>query len=99
MVDARAASLANESPDCVMSDTRWLMLLCLSRIGFSLIFTVYSALLPVLMGAWQMNAADAGLVQSGWHVGYLISLFAAGFLTDRLGAPKPFSSSAVRASA
>lgn len=42
------------------------------------------------MGAWQMNAAQAGLVQSGWHVGYLISLFAAGLLTDRIGARKTF---------
>ena len=73
-----------------MSDTRWLVLLCVSRVGFSLIFTVYSALLPVLMGAWQMSAADAGLVQSGWHVGYLVSLFAAGLLTDRIGARKTF---------
>ena len=73
-----------------MSDTRWLVLLCTSRIGFSLIFTVYSALLPVLMGAWQMSAADAGLVQSGWHAGYLISLFGAGLLTDRIGARRTF---------
>lgn len=73
-----------------MSDTRWLVLLCASRVGFSLIFTVYSALLPVLLGAWQMSAADAGLVQSGWHVGYLISLFGAGVLTDRIGARKTF---------
>jgi len=73
-----------------MSDTRWLVLLCVSRVGFSLIFTVYSALLPVLMGAWQMSAADAGLVQSGWHFGYLISLFGAGLLTDRIGARRTF---------
>ncbi|HVE89000.1 MAG TPA: MFS transporter [Burkholderiaceae bacterium] len=75
-----------------MSDTRWLVLLCASRVGFSLIFTVYSALLPVLMGAWLMSAADAGLVQSGWHVGYLLSLFGAGLLTDRLGARRTFLS-------
>ncbi|MGZ8994337.1 MAG: MFS transporter [Burkholderiaceae bacterium] len=73
-----------------MSDTRWLVLLCASRVGFSLIVTVYSALLPILMGAWQMSAADAGLVQSGWHVGYLISLFGAGLLTDRIGARRTF---------
>ncbi len=73
-----------------MSDKRWLVLLCLSRVGFSLIFTVYSALLPLLMGAWQMSASEAGLVQSGWHVGYLMSLFAAGLLTDRIGARKTF---------
>jgi MFS family permease len=73
-----------------MSAARWLVLLCVSRVGFSLIFTVYSALLPVLMGAWQMSAAQAGLVQSGWHVGYLVSLFGAGLLTDRIGARKTF---------
>ena len=33
-----------------------------------------------------MSAADAGLIQSGWHVGYLVSLFGAGLLTDRVGA-------------
>lgn len=73
-----------------MSDTRWLVLLCVGRIGFSLIFTVYSALLPVLLSAWQMSAAQAGLIQSGWHVGYLVSLFGAGLLTDRIGARKTF---------
>lgn len=73
-----------------MSDTRWLVLLCISRVGFSLIFTVYSALLPLLLGAWQMTAAQAGLVQSGWHVGYLASLFGAGMLTDRIGARRTF---------
>ena len=86
----RALPHSERQPYRVMSDTRWLVLLCVSRIGFSLIFTVYSALLPVLMGAWQMSAADAGLVQSGWHIGYLISLFAAGLLTDRIGARKTF---------
>ncbi len=84
------AQIASETGRDAMSNTRWLVLLCVSRVGFSLIFTVYSALLPVLMGAWQMNAADAGLVQSGWHVGYLVSLFAAGLLTDRIGARKTF---------
>lgn len=74
----------------VISDTRWLVLLCASRIGFSLIFTVYSASLPLLFGAWQMSAAQAGLVQSGWHAGYLVSLFVAGMLTDRIGARRTF---------
>jgi MFS family permease len=37
-----------------------------------------------------MSAAQAGLVQSGWHVGYLLSLFAAGLLTDRIGARATF---------
>ena len=37
-----------------------------------------------------MSAAQAGLVQSGWHAGYLVSLFVAGMLTDRLGARRTF---------
>lgn len=74
----------------MISDVRWLVLLCASRIGFSLIFTVYSASLPLLLGAWHMSAAQAGLVQSGWHAGYLVSLFVAGMLTDRLGARRTF---------
>ena len=73
-----------------MSDTRWLALLCVSRVGFSLIFTVYSALLALLIVDWRMTAAEAGLIQSGWHVGYLVSLFGAGMLTDRIGARRTF---------
>lgn len=47
-------------------------------------------LLPGLIGDWRMSAADAGLIQSGWHVGYLVSLFGAGLLTDRVGARRTF---------
>src|SRR5215213_4830386 len=83
-------SVRADPPPAAMSDTSWLVLLCTSRVGFSLIFTVYSASLPLLLGAWHMTAAQAGLVQSGWHVGYLISLFVAGMLTDRIGARKTF---------
>jgi MFS family permease len=73
-----------------MGDWRWLVLLCVSRVGFALIFTAYSAVLPLLIPAWDMSAAQAGLVQSGWHAGYLLSLFAAGLLTDRIGARTTF---------
>ncbi|MEP6608492.1 MAG: MFS transporter [Burkholderiaceae bacterium] len=82
-----------------MSNTKWLVLLCTSRIGFSLIFTVYAALLPVLMGAWRMSAAQAGLVQSAWHLGYLLSLFVAGLLTDRIGARQTFLAMSIAACA
>ena len=68
------------------SDSAWLTELCLSRVGFVFIFTTYSAALPLLKNDWSMSASEAGLVQSAWHVGYLVSLFAVGFLTDRYGA-------------
>jgi MFS family permease len=73
-----------------MSNEKWLALLCLSRIGFSLIFTAYASVLPVLMPAWGMSAAQAGLIQSSWHAGYLLSLFFAGFLVDRFGGRTAF---------
>ena len=80
------------------SDAAWLTELCLSRVGFVFIFTTYSAALPLLKTDWSMSASEAGLVQSAWHTGYLISLFAAGFIADRYGAKKTFLAGSVLAS-
>jgi MFS family permease len=44
----------------------------------------------LLQEAWGMSARQAGLVQSGWHAGYVVSLFAAGLLADRFGARRTF---------
>ena len=78
------------------SDAAWLTVLCLGRMGFVFIFTTYSAALPLLKADWSMSASEAGLVQSAWHAGYLISLFAVGFITDRRGAKKTFLVGALR---
>lgn len=80
------------------SDTAWLIGLCLSRIGFGFVFTAYSAALPLLKTDWNLSASEAGLVQSAWHAGYLISLFAVGFITDRQGAKKTYLSGSILAS-
>jgi MFS family permease len=69
-----------------LTDARWLALLCLSRMSFSLIFTVYSGILPLVREAWGMSSTQAGLIQSAWHLGFLVSLFAAGMISDRKGA-------------
>jgi MFS family permease len=73
-----------------MGDLRWLAWLCTSRMCFGFIFMAYTGAVPVLMKAWNMSASEAGLVHTGWHYGYLVSLFTAGFLTDRLGARRTF---------
>lgn len=73
-----------------MQDGRWLLLLCASRLGFSLINTVYAALIPVLRPAWGMSASQAGAVQSAWHAGYIVSLVAASLLAGRFGARRTF---------
>lgn len=64
----------------------WLLQFCFARAAFATMFTAWSAVLPLLRGDWQMTAWQAGLVQSGYHVGFLISLFTVGFLSDRYGA-------------
>lgn len=72
------------------TDAHWLTWLCASRMSFGFIFMAYSGSVPVLMHDWHMSAGEAGLIHTGWHVGYLVSLFAVGFLTDRFGARRVF---------
>ena len=72
------------------ADARWLAAICASRLLFSQIFVAYAAILPLLQEAWGMSSAQAGLVQSGWHAGYVVSLFAAGLAADRFGARRTF---------
>ncbi|MHB8909087.1 MAG: MFS transporter [Syntrophales bacterium] len=81
------------------SDAAWLTELSLSRVGFVFIFTTYSAALPLLKTDWNMSASEAGLIQSAWHTGYLVSLFVAGFIADRYGAKKTFLAGSILASA
>ncbi|MFQ5850781.1 MAG: MFS transporter [Candidatus Binatia bacterium] len=69
-------------------DQLWLIGLCASRVGFTLIFMTYAATLPLLQADWSMTAGQAGLIHSGFHLGYLISLFGVGFLADRFGAKR-----------
>ncbi len=75
-----------------MSDARWLGWLCASRMSFGFIFMAFTGAVPVLLREWRMSAGEAGLVLTGWHFGYLVSLFAAGFLADRIGAKRTFLS-------
>ena len=80
------------------SDPSWLFWLCTSRTSFALMFTAYAAAIPLLKPEWGMSAGEAGLIQSAWHVGYLVSLVAVGFLADRYGAKRVFLLSSIAAS-
>ena len=82
-----------------MTDGRWIASLCLARTGFSLIFVAYSASLGLLKQEWGLSSAQAGLIQSAWHAGYLVSLFAIGFLADRYGAKRTFLAASIAACA
>lgn len=82
-----------------MTDLRWLLQLCLARTCFALINTSCSALIPVLRPAWHMTASQAGLVQSAWHGGYIVSLVLASQLSGRFGAKRTFIGMGYAASA
>lgn len=76
---------------------RWLVLFCSARVAFATMFTAYSAVLPLLKHQWAMTAWQAGLIQSAYHVGFLISLFCLGFLSDRHGARRIYLASSLAA--
>jgi MFS family permease len=80
------------------SHGRWLVFFCIARMAFSFIFVCYSAAMPLLQKDWSMSSTEAGLIQSAWHLGFLVSLFAVGFLGDRFGAKRTYLWSAVAAS-
>src|ERR1035437_2851589 len=82
-----------------MTDARWIASMCFARVGFALIFVAYSASLGLLKQAWALSSAQAGLIQSAWHVGYLVSLFGIGFLADRYGAKRTFLATSIAACA
>jgi len=82
-----------------VSDGRWIASLCIARVGFSLIFVAYSASLGLLKQEWGLSSAQAGLIQSAWHAGYLVSLFAIGFLADRYGAKRTYLATSIAACA
>ncbi|TAK48739.1 MAG: MFS transporter, partial [Betaproteobacteria bacterium] len=66
----------------------WLGALCTSRALAASWFVAYSAVLPLTQAAWQLSATQAGLIQSAFHLGYLVSLLIVGFITDHFGAKR-----------
>jgi len=61
---------------------RWLTWLSLSEIGILLVFSNYSALLPVLQKEWSLTNAQAGWIYSSYQIGYLLSVVSLASLTD-----------------
>jgi MFS family permease len=75
----------------------WLLQFCAARTAFAMMFTAWSAVLPLLKTDWQLTAWQAGTVQSAYHAGFLVSLFAVGFLSDRFGARRIYLASSLAA--
>lgn len=72
----------------------WLALIFTARVLLYANFMVYAACLPVLLETWQMSAAQAGTIASGFMAAYALSLFASSWLADHFGAKRVFLVSA-----
>ena len=92
--DGRAGPPGGPSaPGASDGRTAWLLTLCAARVTSSLVFLSYAAALPVLRPAWGMTAAQSGLIQSAFQVGFSISLVGASAAADRVGARRVFLAS------
>lgn len=70
--------------------TAWLAALCASRSLGASWFVAYSAVLPLTQAAWGLSSREAGMIQAGFHLGYLVSLFLVGFVSDHYGAKRAY---------
>ena len=75
----------------------WLAAICASRVLSATWFVAYSAVLPLTQAEWGLSGKEAGLIQSSFHLGYLVSLFIVGFIADHYGAKRAWLASAIPA--
>ena len=66
-----------------LSNSRWLLLLCLAQLFIMLVFINYSAVLPLLKQEWGMSNTQAGSIFSVYQLGYIASGVILRALTDR----------------
>jgi MFS family permease len=61
---------------------RWLVWISISEIGTMLVFSNYSALLPILQKEWSLTNGQAGWIYSSYQIGYILSVASLTSLTD-----------------
>jgi MFS family permease len=81
-------AVSEEIEDRKTGFDRWLFGICSARIFTYLVFMTYAAVLPVLQREWDMSAAAAGSISTGFQLGYAASLVIFSELADRLGAKR-----------
>ncbi|MFZ7127373.1 MAG: MFS transporter [Desulfobacterales bacterium] len=73
----------------------WLTGLCLGRAMGQTVAMVYAGALPILLKEWEMSAAVAGSITSGYQIGYAVSLLVISTLADRFGSKMLYIASTV----
>jgi len=66
----------------IHSDRAWLAALCASELGTLLVFSNFSALLPILQKDWGLSNSEAGLIVSFYQFGYIGAVMILATLTD-----------------
>jgi MFS family permease len=64
------------------SDRAWLAALCAAELGTMLVFSSFSALLPLLTREWNLSNTEAGLILAFYQVGYIAAVAILATLTD-----------------
>jgi MFS family permease len=75
------AGVAGEAAARV-SDRAWLLAICLSELGTMLVFSSFSALLPILEVEWGLTNTEAGLILAFYQAGYVGVVAVLATLTD-----------------
>ncbi|HEV8533287.1 MAG TPA: MFS transporter [Methylomirabilota bacterium] len=65
-----------------MSERAWLAAVCASELGTLLVFSNFSALLPLLQKEWELSNSQAGLIVSFYQFGYIGAVMILATLTD-----------------
>lgn len=65
-----------------MSDRGWLAAVCAAELGTMLVFSNFSALLPILQAEWGLTNTQAGLIVAFYQVGYIAAVAILATLTD-----------------
>ncbi len=63
---------------------RWLLWLSLAEVGTMLVFSNYSALLPIFQKEWTLTNSQAGWIYSSYQMGYISAVVVLTSLTDYL---------------
>lgn len=65
-----------------MTHRAWLLAVCASELGTLLVFSNFSALLPLLQREWGLSNTEAGLIVAFYQVGYIGAVAILATLTD-----------------
>jgi MFS family permease len=81
-VSARGRLIYGARGRLTSNDRAWLAAICASELGTLLVFSNFSALLPILQKDWGLSNSEAGLIVSFYQFGYIGAVMVLATLTD-----------------